>query len=364
MHKPHSVPLSASMLSFIVLLHASSICAKNEFNKRKPQGNVEQPPSPVETIVIGHSSFAVDPTHIIINSTTVAPTLPGVTINHATISVDRSNNVFINGSEANVGIPTPPQTTAYKNSSGLSKSFDVTSLFGPSGSPGLLGSPTLSPTNTGIHSASNVSSRSDSGLAGSGTASTRYHSDSLLTGPGVASTGSGSIETSRLSTQSGLLISPESVSLCVPAISRNSSSIPFGTGASFSSFPRAGSVSQGGSEPVASITATSSSQSQAAPATSKNATASITSILGSTPAPGSIGNIPGPSATSASTGTSAGPSTGTSGSSSITSFDVRIRLKPVESLSLRFLAVEMQHRRKNLFLVVCSSDSLAVGAVG
>lgn len=320
--KHRSMPLSSSMLSLILLLHASSsICAKNEFNKRTTQGNVEQPPSPVETIVIGQSSFTVDPNSIVIGHTTIAPTLPAVTVDHAAISVDKSNNVYINGSEAIIGTPISSQTTGSQNSSGLSSSYIVTSAFIPSGSTSLLGYPIVSPTSAGFHWDSNATRRLDSGLAGSGTASVLNPSESLYTGSGTASTSS---ETSHLSTQSGLLVRPESVSQSVPANSPNASSNPYETDISLSSTPGAASGSQGGSDPGTGITTTSPAQSQLASAISRNATASITSRAKSTLAPGSIATTPGPSATSSSAGVSApsGSPTETSGSSSATSFDV------------------------------------------
>ena len=371
MQKPRPVPFSAPILSLILLLYAGSICAEDGVRKRTPQSIVEQSLSPIETIVIDHSSFAIDPTNIVIDSKTIAPTLPAVTIDHAVISVDKSYDVFVNGSEAIVGIPVPPRTSASQISSSSSKSHHITSSSSLSGSRGLFGSSALSPTSSGSHSAAHVSSRSGSELSDRSTASTRSPSQSLLTGQGTDSLSSKFGETSRLSAQSGLPVHSGSSSRSVPSNGPKSSSIPHKTGRSLSSNSRAASGSQGGSgsgtgntvilrAPFLANQLHLLQQYRETPLLPLNHRQEAVQLRGQLAKSvvhllhlAQQAHLRHRDRLKEALGRHLQPR-----------LTCPTQHKLVESLSLHFPAVDLQHRRKDLFSVVFSSVSSAMGAVG
>ena len=152
--------------------------------------------SSVETVVIGKSSYTVNPTNIIVHNTTIAPTKSPVTMDHARISADNSHNIFINGSEAITGLKIPQSTTSsYKGGPANASSHSA----GSSGS--------FPSTQSSFSSLSSVSGQ---GLGGNGTsAGSTSNLTSSLSGSGLA-------PSARTTSESRAPIGTETSSSAIP----------------------------------------------------------------------------------------------------------------------------------------------------
>ena len=144
MHLHHCLPPSSFLLG-LLWLQAGQTSAMY-----RPGGGVAPPDPgpPVKTLAIGHDTFVVNPTNIVIHHTTIAPNAAPITVDGVAVFVDKSFDVFLDGSLL---------------ISGPDAHFQKTSYVVPLSSPGTHGTTHPSVTVSKRETASSTFSSSDLG---------------------------------------------------------------------------------------------------------------------------------------------------------------------------------------------------------